>query len=190
VGYNDLFGTPALKKKSSDSSGENQPSNETDTATVPASSGDASPSSVPARPSNESVPLSQEDAAAVQGLADVWPTFIKTVKADRISLGTQLAETKPVGFDNGVAEIGVPDNLTRDRLRDKHTYLREMLVEKWDVDIDSLRFVVREDAGDDETESVQNEKMPLDPHEMLAQLRERYSSINTLVNEFGAEPSF
>ena len=134
--------------------------------------------------------MSQEDAAAVQGLAGVWPTFIKTVKADRISLGTQLAETKPVGFDNGVAEIGVPDNLTRDRLRDKHAYLREMLVEKWEVNIDSLRFVVREDAGEDEPSSATQEKMPLDPHEMLAQLRDRYPSIDTLVNEFGAEPSF
>lgn len=195
MGYNDLFGTPALKKASPSGSGSQQPEDQAGTATAPASaapasSGDASASGVPAPPEARPAAPSAEDEAAVRGLADVWPTFIKTVKADRISLGTQLAETNPVGFDNGVAQIGVPDNLTRDRLRDRHTYLREMLVEKWDVEIDSLRFVVRENGGEEDTSSSSDKKMPLDPHEMLAQLRERYPTIDTLVNEFGAEPSF
>jgi len=182
----DLFGTPALqgKKKSSDDGGspENQAS---------ALTGDAAPAGdtgMPeARPSGE--PDAREDGI-MRELKEVWPDLIKKVKADRIGVGTQLGPTKPVGFDNGIAEIGVPDNLTRERLRDKQRYLLNELLDSWELDVESLRFVVREPEENEEDGGAPEEKMPLDPHEMLTHLRERYPSVDTLVNEFGAEPAY
>ncbi|NBC85744.1 MAG: DNA polymerase III subunit gamma/tau [Bacteroidetes bacterium] len=182
----DLFGTPALqgKKKSSDDGG--RPENQASALT-----GDAAPAGdtgVPeARPSGE--PDAREDRI-MRELKEVWPDLIKKVKADRIGVGTQLGPTKPVGFDNGIAEIGVPDNLTRERLRDKQRYLLNALLDSWELDVESLRFVVREPEENEEDDGAPEEKMPLDPHEMLTQLRERYPSVDTLVNEFGAEPAY
>ncbi|HHP7238524.1 DNA polymerase III subunit gamma/tau [Longibacter sp.] len=182
----DLFGTPAIqgKKKSSDDDG--RPENQASALT-----GDAAPAGdtgVPeARPSGHSD--AREDGI-MRELKEVWPDLIKKVKADRISVGTQLGPTKPVGFDNGIAEIGVPDNLTRERLRDKQRYLLNALLDSWELDVESLRFVVREPEENEEQDGAAEEKMPLDPHEMLTQLRERYPSVDTLVNEFGAEPAY
>ncbi|PEN13238.1 hypothetical protein CRI94_11395 [Longibacter salinarum] len=181
----DLFGTPALKKKQSsgDASGESE-------NRAQATSGDAAPTDDTTLPEARPSEPTAEEVGVTEELSDLWPAFIKKVKADRIGVGTQLGPTQPVGFDNGVAEIGVPDNLTRERLRDKHRYLLDTLLESWDVDIESLRFVVQEPEEGDETTDTADKSMPLDPHEMLTQLRERYPSVDTLVNEFGAEPAY
>jgi DNA polymerase-3 subunit gamma/tau len=182
----DLFGEPALQKNKKSSGGDGE------SGGASAHSGDAAPHGEGSLPQTApSGAQSEADAGTIRDLKELWEEFVAKVKGDRISVGTQLGPTRPVGFDNGVAEIGVPDNLTRERLRDKQKYLLSTLHESWDLDIDSLRFVVREEEEEDTSSDKQTSRaMPLDPHEALTALRERYPSVDTLVNEFGAEPAF
>jgi len=208
VGYDDLFGQPALKKSGGEGSGASGPENRavsTATATRPdapgaadgsdesgrATSGDGALGQHVAEPdASGSEPDDDPTSDVVRDMDRIWPEFIQIVKADRISIGTQLGETHPVGFSNGTAEIRVPDTLTRDRLRDKHRYLIDRLTDEWDFGVESLRFVVREASDDPDPSNDDAPPMPLDPHEALVQLRERYPAVDTLVKEFGAEPAF
>jgi len=208
VGYDDLFGRPALKKSGGEDSGASGPENRavsTATATRPdapaaadgsdgpgrATSGDGALGQHVAEPdASGSEPDDDPTSDVVHDMDRIWPEFIQVVKADRISIGTQLGETHPVGFSNGTAEIRVPDTLTRDRLRDKHRYLVDRLTDEWDFGVEALRFVVREASDDPDPSDDDAPPMPLDPREALGQLRERYPAVDTLVKEFGAEPAF
>ncbi len=208
VGYDDLFGRPALKRSGGEGSGASGPENRavsTATATRSDAPGAADGSDEPGRSTSGDGALGQHVAEphasgsgpddnptsdVVQDLDRIWPEFIQAVKADRISIGTQLGETHPVGFSNGTAEIRVPDTLTRDRLRDKHRYLIDRLTDEWDFGVEALRFVVREASDDPDPSDDDAPSMPLDPHEAIGQLRERYPAVDTLVKAFGAEPAF
>ena len=171
-------------------------------------SGDSSPAGVVAEPTPGSEPdasgesaqhnskssaqnSAQEEAdqQTLAGMKGAWSTFVKTVKAERISLGSQLGQTSPVGLSNGTAKIAVPDNLTRERLRDEQRFLLKHLDDAVKTDVEKLRFVVQE-TEPDEDDAAPSDDMPIDPFEKIERLRNSYPALDRLVTEFGAEPAY
>jgi DNA polymerase-3 subunit gamma/tau len=124
-------------------------------------------------------------APSAEGLAQQWPQFVDAVKSDRISLGSLLSETEPVELQNEVLTVAVPKALHRDTLHDQRRFLLNHLTSTFEVGIQEVEFMVQEsDSSPAETESEE----PLSPREQLRELRDTYSALDVLFEEFGAEP--
>jgi DNA polymerase-3 subunit gamma/tau len=178
VEYDDLFGSPALDEGSS--SGGDGASDASDPTNNRASSdGAGGPQAAVAEPAVEPA------APSAEGLAQQWPQFVDAVKSDRISLGSLLSETEPVELQNEVLTVAVPKALHRDTLHDQRRFLLNHLTSTFEVGIQEVEFMVQEsDSSPAETESDE----PLSPREQLRELRDTYSALDVLFEEFGAEP--
>ncbi len=178
VEYDDLFGSPALDEGSS--SGGNGTSDASSPPNNRASSdGAGGPQAAVAEPAVEPA------APRTEGLAQQWPQFVDAVKSDRISLGSLLGETEPVELENEVLTVAVPKALHRDTLHDQRRFLLNHLTSTFEVAIQEVEFIVEEsNPSPDETESDE----PLSPREQLQELRDTYSALDVLFEEFGAEP--
>jgi len=178
VEYDDLFGSPALDEGSS--SGGDGASDASDPTNNRASSdGAGGPQAAVAEPAVEPA------APSAEGLAQQWPQFVDAVKSDRISLGSLLSETEPVELQNEVLTVAVPKALHRDTLHDQRRFLLNHLTSTFEVGIQEVEFMVQEsDSSPAETESEE----PLSPREQLRELRDTYSALDVLFEEFGAEP--
>ncbi len=180
VGYNDLFGAPALGDDESSEGGS--ASGTTDArASESASKSDGSDASAAA------VAEPAVAAADADGVATEWPQVVQSVKDTHISLGSLLGEAEPVEYVDGTLTVAVPRALHRDTLRDRRRVLLRHVTDTVAPTVDDLRFVV-EDTSDAAAADADTSDEPLSPREQLSQLRDTYPALDVLFSEFGAEP--
>jgi len=180
VGYDDLFGAPALEK--GDSSESSSGGGTTDARGGAGSSGQSGTGAEAA----VAEPPGDADAAGADGLVTEWPAFVDAVKSERISLGSLLGETEPVKLSDGVLTVAVPKPLHRETLRTERRFLVERLSARFDQAVEEVEFVVDDTSDGDGSDADEGE--PLSPREKLQALRETYASLDVLFEEFGAEP--
>ena len=190
VQYGDLFGQPAL-----DASPSEDASSRTDAAASrpDQASGDgvsddgASDGSVTMAAGGTAT--AQVDApatgAAIAPVTQAWPELVRTLKQERIRVGTFLEEAEPVERSGDTIVVAVPDALHRDQLRDVQPLLIERLTALVDASIDRLRFEIR--APDDTEDHTAPDTLPTSPRERLDALRDSYEALDVLFNQFGAE---
>jgi DNA polymerase-3 subunit gamma/tau len=190
VQYGDLFGQPAL-----DASPSEDASSRTDAAASrpDRASGDgvsddgASDGSVTMAAGGTAT--AQVDApatgAAIAPVTQAWPELVRTLKQERIRVGTFLEEAEPVERSGDTVVVAVPDALHRDQLRDVQPLLVERLTALVDASIDRLRFEIR--APDDTEDNTAPDTLPTSPRERLDSLRDSYEALDVLFNQFGAE---
>ena len=176
TGYNDLFGQPALKKKTSsdENGGHDAPTNQ-----VAASSGDGTSSAAVATVQDPTADASSTDLSAL------WSALIQAVaREERIRLSSYLQHASPNELRDGVAHVAVPDAFHQRELREHHTFLQEQLADLVDQPVERLRFVIQSapnEAGGRETPA------ETDPYERMRQFRRQYPVVNMLFDDFGGE---
>ena len=182
VGYNDLFGAPALQ---SDESGEGS----TDDATNTDATGDSARSDEASGGGSTQAAVAEPAVAATapDGLATKWPRVIEAVKSEFVSAGALLGETEPVEYSRETITVAVPRELHRDTLRDRRAGLLRHLNAILDRSVEDVRFVVEARSGQDPTNGSTAEET-LSPREKLKQLRNTYPALDVLFSEFEAEP--
>ena len=181
VGYNDLFGAPALGDEESSEGGSASGTPDA-RASESASTSDGSDASAAA--------VAEPAVAAgadADGVATEWPQVVQSVKDTHISLGSLLGEAEPVEYVDGTLTVAVPRALHRDTLRDRRRVLLRHVTDTVAPAVDDLRFVV-EDTSDAAAADADTSDEPLSPREQLSQLRDTYSALDVLFSEFGAEP--
>ncbi|WP_263819712.1 DNA polymerase III subunit gamma/tau [Salinibacter sp.] len=181
VGYNDLFGAPALGDEES-SEGRSASGTPDARASESVSTSDGSDASAAA--------VAEPAVAAgadADGVATEWPQVVQSVKDTHISLGSLLGEAEPVEYVDGTLTVAVPRALHRDTLRDRRRVLLRHVTDTVAPAVDDLRFVV-EDTSDAAVADADTSDEPLSPREQLSQLRDTYSALDVLFSEFGAEP--
>ncbi len=181
VGYNDLFGAPALGDEGSSEGGSASGTPDA-RASESASTSDGSDASAAA--------VAEPAVAAgadADGVATEWPQVVQSVKDTHISLGSLLGEAEPVEYVDGTLTVAVPRALHRDTLRDRRRVLLRHVTDTVAPAVDDLRFVV-EDTSDAAAADADTSDEPLSPREQLSQLRDTYSALDVLFSEFGAEP--
>jgi len=187
VGYNDLFGAPALQ---SDESGEGSTGDATNTdATNTDATGDSARSDEASGGGSTQASVAEPAvaAAAPDGLATKWPRVVEAVKSEFVSAGALLGETEPVEYSRETITVAVPRELHRDTLRDRQAGLLRHLNAILDRSVEDVRFVVEARSGQDPTNGSTAEE-PLSPREKLKQLRNTYPALDVLFSEFEAEP--
>jgi DNA polymerase-3 subunit gamma/tau len=187
VGYNDLFGAPALQ---SDESGEGGTDDATGTDATGTDATDDSARSEEASGGGSTQAAVAEPAVAAtapDGLATKWPRVIEAVKSEFVSAGALLGETEPVEYSRETITVAVPRELHRDTLRDRRAGLLRHLNAILDRSVEDVRFVVEARSGQDQTNGSTAEE-PLSPREKLKQLRNTYPALDVLFSEFEAEP--
>jgi len=181
VEYDDLFGPPAL---------------EDDSASAPKGTerGSGHETGNPEVPTDEDVDDSDARATVAEpsvlepnspGIAQTWPQFVKSVKADRISLGSLLKEAEPVEVTDDILTVSVPRPLHRETLRDERRVLLEHLTTAVEVGIQDIEFVVDDPPAPSGKGADPDE--PTSPREKLQALRDTYPTLDMLFREFGAE---
>ena len=182
VGYDDLFGSPALDKSASggDGASGDGPTDAQGGSSASSGGAGAGPQAAVAEPTVEA------SGTSVDGLVQEWPQFVDAVKEERIRLGSLLGEAEPVEMMGTELTVAVPKSFHRDSLRDEHTFLLERLTDTFDVAVEELRFVVETSSPDPETTNESGD--PMSPREQLQELRDTYSALDVLFEEFGAEP--
>ena len=187
VGYDDLFGTPALDDDPSSGDGGAPSPNATDETTDAEGSraADGPESGGPAAQSVVAEP-SVDASQAPTGVARAWPQFVKAVRREHIRLGIFLDESEPVALTDGVLTVSVPRDLHRDTLRDHRRVVLQHLTDTLDTAPDDVEFVVDEPAP--ETEDTDEASEPTSPREQLQALRDTYPALEVLFGEFEAEP--
>ncbi len=181
VGYNDLFGAPALGDEESSEGGS--ASDTTDaraSGSVSTSDGSDTSAAAVAEPAVAT-------GAGADGVATEWPQVVQSVKDTHISLGSLLGEAEPIEYVDGTLTVAVPRALHRDTLRDRRRVLLRHVTDAVAPTVDDLRFVV-EDASDAAATDADTSDEPLSPREQLSQLRDTYPALDVLFSEFGAEP--
>jgi DNA polymerase-3 subunit gamma/tau len=181
VGYNDLFGAPALGDEESSEGGS---ASGTPDARASESASTSDGSDAPAAAVAEPAVAAGADA---DGVATEWPQVVQSVKDTHISLGSLLGEAEPVEYVDGTLTVAVPRALHRDTLRDRRRVLLRHVTDTVAPAVDDLRFVV-EDTSDAAAADADTSDEPLSPREQLSQLRDTYSALDVLFSEFGAEP--
>ncbi len=181
VGYNDLFGAPALgdEESSEGGSASGTPDARASESVSTSDGSDASAAAV-AEPAVAA-------GADADGVATEWPQVVQSVKDTHISLGSLLGEAEPVEYVDGTLTVAVPRALHRDTLRDRRRVLLRHVTDTVAPAVDDLRFVV-EDTSDAAVADADTSDEPLSPREQLSQLRDTYSALDVLFSEFGAEP--
>ena len=181
VGYNDLFGAPALgdEESSEGGSASGTPDARASESVSTSDGSDASAAAV-AEPAVAA-------GADADGVATEWPQVVQSVKDTHISLGSLLGEAEPVEYVDGTLTVAVPRALHRDTLRDRRRVLLRHVTDTVAPAVDDLRFVV-EDTSDAAAADADTSDEPLSPREQLSQLRDTYSALDVLFSEFGAEP--
>ena len=179
VGYNDLFGTPALQSDE----GSADDAAETDATGDPADdAGTTGDGTTPAAAVAEPTVASTDD-----GLVRKWPRVVQAVKSEFVSAGTLLSEAEPVEHTDETITVAVPRALHRDTLRDRRTVLLRHLNTVLDRSVDDIRFVVESTTNANDTDGDAGGE-PLSPREKLKQLRDTYPALDVLFGEFEAEP--
>ncbi|MCS4195313.1 DNA polymerase III subunit gamma/tau [Salinibacter ruber] len=181
VGYNDLFGAPAL---GDDESSEGGSASGTADARASESASTSDGSDASAAAVAEPAVAAGPDA---DGVATEWPQVVQSVKDTHISLGSLLGEAEPVEYVDGTLTVAVPRALHRDTLRDRRRVLLRHVTDTVAPTVDDLRFVV-EDTSDAAAADADTSDEPLSPREQLSQLRDTYPALDVLFSEFGAEP--
>ena len=204
VGYGDLFGTPALDRKSGnggspENDGGSAPSTDNSDApsagdgsqTAEASSGvsygdgqaaGSADTSVVTEPSPP--PPSSGDAPGLQAVQSAWTSFVQSVMSEKISLGALLGDAEATGFNGRTLTISAPKSLHRDQFRTHQRYLLQTLQKVVDAEIESLEFIV---DRTDTSEADQETEETLDPQKKMERLRESYPALDRLFDQFGAE---
>ena len=204
VGYGDLFGTPALDRKSGnggspENDGGSAPSTDGSDAasagdgsqTAEASSGvsygdgqaaESAETSVVTEPSPPSP--SAGDASTLQAVQSAWTSFVQSVMSEKISLGALLGDAEATGFNGRTLTISAPKSLHRDQFRTHQRYLLQTLQKVVDAEIESLEFIV---DRTDTSEADQETEETLDPQKKMERLRESYPALDRLFDQFGAE---
>jgi len=208
VGYGDLFGTPALDRKSgsgasTDADGESARSADASDASSGASgdgsaaqaasdvsygdgqAGGAVETSVVAEPGDAAQdPAGSDGSSVLQAVQSSWTSFVQAVMSERISLGALLGDAEATRFDGRTLVVAAPKSLHRDQFRTHRPYLLQTLQEVVEAEVESLEFIVdRTDAS----EAAQETEESLDPQKKMERLRESYPALDRLFDQFGAE---
>jgi DNA polymerase-3 subunit gamma/tau len=160
----DLFGPPALTRKSKGSSNGGRTS-----GTIEGSAARA--------------------AAAAEELVDTsdriaeWLPFVKAVKSARIHVGSLLQHTAPRRMSGGLIEIDVPDDFHKRLLENQQDFLLKHARKTIHESLRSLRFTVRADVAPPAGETAEN----FDPYEYMQQKRKDNPVIRAIFDEFGGE---
>ncbi len=191
--YRSLFGTPALQRTQASeedaaTSGQDDP-----TGAAPSHARDASQSAAPTATLAPEAPAAEAALPATlpAARAEQWSEVVQSVPQDRVQIGTLLKAARPLGVDGGTLRIAVPNDLSRQILRNEKRMLFERLsgaageqMEQMEQ-LEQLRFVVRADLaaqGDGETAPEAN------PYELLDRMRTKHPVVRALFDEFGGEP--
>ena len=175
TGYRDLFGTPMLQQQKKKSSSDDAPEN----------------SEAPSAPEEDDVATATAVAsdvatatAEVQHIHEAWARFVRSVKQERISLGSTLDHTEPSALSQGTLEIAVPDDFHRRQLADQHRLLLQHLTDVTDAPVEELRFTVQTSSNGSADGETPTET---DPYERMRQVRQKHPVIDLIFEEFGGE---
>lgn len=160
----DIFGEPAIKRRTS------PPSKGTD----------------PASPSNVAVDTmdavqTEQDAGA---LAQAWSQLLAIVKEDKIHVGSLLQHSRPEHFHDGTAAIAVPDAFHHRLLTHQSEYVIEQIQPLIAEPLTSIRFVIRDDL---ETPGKEETASNFDPYEYMQRKRQENPVIRAIFDQFGGE---
>ncbi len=188
--YGDLFGQPALDQPSSDdasSRSDATASRQDRTSGDGMSDGGASEGAVTMAAGGTATAQAEAPSpgAAIDPVTQVWPELVRTLKQERIRVGTFLEEAEPVERSGDTVIVAVPDALYRDQLRDVQPLLIERLTALVDASVDRIRFEIR--APDDTKDDPTPDALPTSPRDRLETLRDSYEALDVLFNQFGAE---
>ncbi len=163
-----LFGPPALSKRNGGRGNSNGGTIE----------GSAARSAVAAPEVDRPHPAAESVSEVLE-----WLAYVKTVKSERIHVGSLLQHTSPSSFEGGVLLIDVPDDFHRRLLENQHDYLlghaRTVLSEL----ATSLRFRVRADIKAAASETADD----FDPYEYMQKKRRDNPVIRAIFDDFGGE---
>ncbi len=116
-----------------------------------------------------------------------WGEIVQTVMTEKVSLGALLGDADPKSFDGQTLVIAAPKALHRDQFRTHKRYLLGKLQTVAGDEVEALQFIVDRSTDSAEGASSNGSAEPSDPREKMEQLRDTYSALDRLFDQFGAE---
>ena len=158
-----LFGSPALK-----------------TPPRPAEQHDASASGSPVL----SLVLPESaDRSSLKSIDNVWLAFVRSVKSDRIHVGSLLQHGSPSNLEGTTLQVAVPDDFHRRLLSNQADFLLGHLDSLLPGQVKRFSFAIRHGLAVDSGETEDS----FDPLEYMQRKRAESPIVRAIFDEFGGE---
>ncbi len=125
----------------------------------------------------------ENERAAVKRVDGVWLSFVRSVKTDRIHVGSLLQHTAPAGLTGKKLTVAVPDDFHLRLLTNQEAFLLDHIGSHLSQPITEMKFVIRTDLKADEAETDES----FDPLEYMNRKRAESPVVRALFDEFGGE---
>ena len=124
-----------------------------------------------------------EDRTSVKVVDNIWLSFVRAVKTDRIHVGSLLQHTAPALLKGSTLTVNVPDDFHRRLLTNQEDFLVDHIASHLNEQISNMRFVIRTELNAPESETDGS----FDPLEYMNRKRAESPVVRALFDEFGGE---
>ena len=124
------------------------------------------------------------DRSALKEIDGIWLAFVRSVKSDRIHVGSLLQHGSPSGLSGTTLQIAIPDDFHRRLLTNQADFLLGHLESHLPGGkVRNLAFRIRDDLPQDQAETDDS----FDPFEYMERKRAESPVVRAIFEEFGGE---
>ncbi len=143
----------------------------------------------PRKPSVEgsaAVAISTEpttDRSAVKHVDNIWLAFVRSVKSDRIHVGSLLQHGAPARIIGSTLHVSVPDDFHKRLLTNQEAFLLDHIQSHLPDELTAMVFDIKEEIVTDSGETEET----FDPLEYMNKKRAESPVVRAIFDEFGGE---
>lgn len=123
------------------------------------------------------------DRSAVKHVDNIWLAFVRSVKTDRIHVGSLLQHGAPSRIVESTLHVAVPDDFHKRLLTNQEAFLLDHIQSHLPDELTAMVFDIREEIVTDEGETEET----FDPLEYMNKKRAESPVVRAIFDEFGGE---